>query len=341
MKNYIILSFFLAFAMAACEDGTTDVVVNPTTAPVVTFPTAGTAYILTEANKEINIASATWTAADFGYQAAILYEIQLDAAGSDFNNTFTWTTTDLSGTVTEGSLNNFLLAAGYPFSFDNPMQVRVCAKVSDRVASLCSDVVPITINPYQAEVVYPFLTVPGDYQGWNPADEAYKVFSRKSNEVYEGFIYFDIDGAVYKFAQGLSWDTNWGDVEPDGVLDAGGIDNNIAINDGAGLYFLTADLNNLMHTNQKTDWGVLGSAIGSETAMEWDSDRNLLTLTTDLGVGTIRFRANGSDDINFGDDFANGTLEFGGADIEVTEAGNYTIDLNLVASDYTFELTKN
>ena len=170
-----------------------------------------------------------------------------------------------------------------------------------------------------------------------------KFSPEKSDEIYEGYIYFGVEEAVYKFAQGLSWDLNWGDIEPDGILDAGGIDNNIAIGEGAGMYLLNCDLNTLMHSNQKTVWGALGDATptgwDADTDFEWDGEK--LSLTLDLTAGSIRFRANDANDINFGDNFTNGTLEADGEDIPVTEAGNYTINLFLNQSDYVYEMIKN
>jgi hypothetical protein len=111
------------------------------------------------------------------------------------------------------------------------------------------------------------------------------------------------------------------------------------------LYRLTVNLNELTHTQLKTDWGVLGDATAggwdTDTDLIWDTDREVLTVTLDLTVGELKFRANDSDDVNFGDDFTNGTLEADGLNIPITEAGNYTIDLMLNQSDYAYTLTKN
>ena len=351
MKKYILSILAIVILFTACKEKENDPVIRLGAVPVLTSPSAGTLFTLDETMADELLAGAAWTAADFGYEAGISYSFEIDAVGNDFAEAITLgTTTELSlGNLTQGKLNNILLAKGLPFGFDNDLEVRVCAKVSDLVSELCSEGVAIKVNPYQAEVIYPKLTVPGDYQlpdAWNPADENYAVYSRRSDEVYEGYIYFGIDGAVYKFVQGLSWDLNWGDLDPiDGILDAGGVGNDIPIPDGLGLYFLMCDLNTFTYTQMKTNWGVLGSATagGSSTDVDfvWDETKLALTTTLDLTVGNIRFRANDSDDLNFGDNFANGTLENDGDDIAVAEAGNYTIDLYLNVSDYYFELTKN
>ena len=42
-----------------------------------------------------------------------------------------------------------------------------------------------------------------------------------------------------------------------------------------------------------------------------------------------------------GDNDANKKLEYGGADIDVAEAGNYTLELNLSGAVYTYKITRN
>ncbi|MEM6963982.1 MAG: SusE domain-containing protein, partial [Bacteroidota bacterium] len=333
MKKYILTFLSFAVLMTACQEKDLDPVVDLGAVPTITVPAAGSTFTLDSNSIDNIITTFEWTAADFGYQAGITYSVEVDAAGNNFadpvslgsSNSLTYEE------LTVGRLNNILLAKGLPFGFDNELELRVCATVSDLVDPLCSEAVAVRVNPFQAAVVYPKLTVPGDYQGWAPDDETTAVYSRKSDDIYEGYIYFDVDSAMYKFAQGLSWDTNWGDNEMDGVLDFAGIDNNIPINEGKGMYLIMANLNDLSHSNQLTNWGLLGSATAGGTSTDedlvWDEARGVLSITTDLGVGGIRFRANDADDINFGDDFSNGTLEYDGEDIPVAEAGNYTIDL--------------
>jgi len=351
MKKHILSILIIAVLFVTCKEKELDPVISLNTAPVLTSPAASTLFTLDETTANEALPSAKWTAADFGYNAAVTYTLEIDVVGNDFADPTTLGSTSKleASELTQGTLNNILLAKGLPFGFENELEIRVCASVSDLVEKLCSAPVPVKINPYQAEVIYPKLTVPGDYQlpnAWDPGDENYAVYSRRSDEVYSGFIYFGLDSAVYKFVQGGTWDINWGDNDPaDGVLDAAGVGNDIPIGGEAGLYLLTCDLNAFTHTNMKTDWGMLGSATAGGTASDedfvWDDGKQALTITTDLSVGTIRFRANDADDINFGDDFSNGTLEFDGADIDIAEAGNYTIDLFLTVSDYSVVITKN
>ena len=71
------------------------------------------------------------------------------------------------------------------------------------------------------------------------------------------------------------------------------------------------------------------------------AEQSVLRLET-LSDGEVKFRANDGWDINFGDDGANGSLEYGGANIAIASAGNYTITMDLhEAARYKYTIKKN
>ncbi|MCE1169349.1 MAG: RagB/SusD family nutrient uptake outer membrane protein [Sphingobacteriia bacterium] len=187
---------------------------------------------------------------------------------------------------------------------------------------------------------YPVIYVPGAHQGWDPAT-APQLASVNSDGTYEGYVNFKEALNQFKFTEGPNWDANWGDTGADGTLDAGG-DNIVAAE--AGYYKLNVDLNAKTYSVTKTDWGVIGNA----TAGGWDSDQNLTydaetdTWSADLNltVGEIKFRANDGWDINLGDNGADGTLEAGGANIAIAEAGEYKITLKLGTPDYAYTIVR-
>jgi len=345
MKQLIvILSILLVLVFVACEEKALDPVLALGNVPSITAPSANASFTLVEADADVPLTTFAWTASEFGFDAAVNYRLEFDVAGNNFADPLAlFTVNDLSfDTYTQGQLNNVMLTKGLPGGAPSLVDLRICAKVSDGVEQPCSAPITIEVITYAADIVFPKLQVPGSYQDWDPANEETVVFSRLSNEVYEGYIYFNIDDALYKFTKGPSWDVNWGDEELDGILDPGGLGNDIPITEGAGMYFLHADLNTFMHFNLKTNWSAFGSATGDQDLnFEWDDGKKALSLTNDLSAGDFIFRANATNDINFGDDFANGTLENDGAAIEIGEAGNYTIDLELDKSTLKYTATKN
>lgn len=195
---------------------------------------------------------------------------------------------------------------------------------------------------------YPVIYVPGGYQkaagysegDWTPAD-APQLASVNSDKNYEGYIYFSKEGDEYKFTAGPNWDVNWGDDGANGTLETNGA--NIKA-PAPGLYKINVNLNDFLFTSVKTDWGVIGDA----TPNGWDSDTNMdfdpvskeWKIIIELKSGSFKFRANDGWDINLGDNSANGTLEYGGENIAIAEAGKYEIKLKLGTPDYTYTIDK-
>lgn len=344
IRKYLTLLLATALLWQSCSDDKLDPVVKLGAAPSISAPAANSAYVLEEANAANKFDDFAWSSADFGYQAAITYTVELDKAGNAFAEPVTLGTTtggDLTD-ITVEKINSILLAKEVPVGVPSNFEIRVRAKVSNDVDELVSEPVTVSITPYETVVVYPVLQVPGSYQGWDPANTATVITSLKSDGTYEGYIWVGDTDAKHKFTQGGSWDVNWGDDGLDGTLDPGGADIPLG---AAGMYRMNVDLNQLTYTDVMTNWGLIGSATStgwdSDTDMTYDPNTGHLTITTDLVAGDIKFRANDAWDINLGDDDANGKLEYGGANIAISEAGNYTIELILNVPKYTYKVTKN
>lgn len=194
--------------------------------------------------------------------------------------------------------------------------------------------------PNKSPKEYPVIYVPGSYQGWDPANPETVVASVLSDGNYEGYFYFPAN-TEFKFADGPTWDVNYGDDGADGTLDAGGA--NIAVAD-EGMYKVNLNMNDLTYTIVKTDWGIIGSATpgawDSDTDMIWNAETGMLEAVIDLVAGEIKFRANDGWDINLGDDGADGILEYGGANMPIAENGTYIVNLKLGAPDYTYTIER-
>ena len=348
MKKYILLTLSGWLMFAACSEDVLDPVLSLNSSPTITAPTADFTYNIPSNSPEGLVPAITWTAADFGYQAAINYKVQIDVPGNDFAEAVTIGQSnglEVSDLI-NAKLNSILLAKDFSADVPSQLEMQVCAEVSDKVDVMCSQSVTFEVTPFQADIDYPKLQVPGSYQGWAPEKEETVIFSLQSDENYAGYIWFGEDGALYKFTRGTTWDENWGDGDADGVLEPGGIGNDIPISSTMGMYYLTCDLNGLTHTNEKTNWGIIGDATptgwDSDTDLDWDADRMVLTTTMDLSEGVIKFRANDDWAINLGDNGGNGSMEQDGDDITIMEAGNYTIDLVLMTVPIpTYVITKN
>jgi starch-binding outer membrane protein SusE/F len=343
MKKKSFLYFLVAGIMifASCMKEEVGPVIKDPTAPVITAPSAGLILELTESNAKDTI-TFTWSAAtDYGFAAAVSYKVQLSLPGDDFADPLTLiSSSELVGQLTNGELNNMLMAAELAPSVAVEIQVRVAASVSDLVPSAYSEAISMTVKPYRVIVNYPKLYVPGSYQGWAP-DKAPVLSSLLSNEKYEGYIWFADANTNFKFTAGPNWDKNWGDDGADGTMEPNGA--NIVAAD-PGFYKINVDVKALTFTYLKTTWGMVGDATGSwdvDQQMTYDATAGKWSKTLDLAVGKLKFRANGNWDINLGDFKTNLSLEYGGDDIPIAAAGNYTVTLDLQGPIYTYVIVKN
>ncbi len=345
MRNRSFLFVFFAMILwTGCDDKTFDPVLQSGTSGALTGPAGEIVLELNENNIDEAFGPITWTASDYGFDAAVSYTVEMDLAGAEFVDPTalgTVNTTSLDD-VTNGELNNLLLSKGAAGNSVVEVEMRVKSEIADDITPLYSTPFTVSIKTFQAAVEYPKLQVPGDYQDWMPENTETVLRERFGDQVFDGYLYFPNPTTEYKIAQGFSWDTNWGDTGADGTLDPGG-DNILA--SGEGLYRINVNLADLTYTTVKTDWGLIGSATpggwDADQDMTYDIDKGTWSVTLDLVAGEMKFRANDAWDIDLGDDDTNGAMEYGGANIPVAEDGNYTVELVLNASEYTYNITKN
>ncbi len=195
------------------------------------------------------------------------------------------------------------------------------------------------VNLKSDYLTYPVLHVPGDHNSWDISDTTTILASVGSDENYEGYLWFPSADNTFKFTDGPSWTTNWGDNGADGTLEHGGA--NIVVAD-AGYYKINVDTTGLTYTVVKTDWGVIGSSTpdgwNSDQDMTYDVENDVWTIIVELAAGEIKFRANDGWDLNYGDIGADGILQAGGDNIAIADPGKYEIKLKLGAPDYTYTI---
>ncbi len=145
-----------------------------------------------------------------------------------------------------------------------------------------------------------------------------------------------IDGSM-KFRFNNDWGLNLGDDGGDGTLEENGA--NLSVS--AGFYKFTLDLVNNSYIFQTADlWGIVGDAYNNwgatpDFTFTEVNEGIWLAEVVDLIPGEMKFRLNEAWDVNMGDDGADGTLDDGGANIVITEAGKYRIVLDTNLGTYT------
>ncbi len=349
MKKILILllSVVTLAGLYSCNKDEDRVVLDTSkiVAPVMDDSTLGDSLVITSDNADSSL-TLVWQAANYGFNTAITYFVQMDAAGNNFSsaNTLGTTSGETSYTISLNDLNNkiLLMQADPETPLPTAVEFRVFSIISSAVDTVFSNTLTLSVTPFYIVITYPQLYVPGAYQGWAP-DQADSIGSINNDGNFEGYIYMP-DASEFKFTSARDWaHINYGN-GGDGILDTDGGAGNLSVPEG-GFYKFNVNTNDLTWTYLNTSWGLIGDATSggwdTDTPMEYNQDTQLWTVTTTLSAGDIKFRANGGWDLNYGKNDQPGKLVENGENIHVDEAGSYTVTLDLSTTVYKYKLEKN
>jgi len=357
-----IIALFAVLAVSCTIDEVKDrAVIEPVTAPVLTAPATGASYVLKPENAAAQAERFVWDSADFGGPVEINYTIEIDKKGNDFAAPKSLGAIKAQNqlSVTVEAMNGAAISLGAapftPADFD----VRIKA-TTGLFTPMYSNVINITISAYTTE--NPKLWMPGSFQAasgyggdWTPSTGPQLSASGFGKTDFEGYAFINSATAQFKFTPtSAGFDGDYGDaVGPDGVYSGKLIqtgEKNAGLPTAKASYYLIkvdTDPGKLTYTLTETAWGIVGAATAggwdNSTAMTYDKEKKVWTITVDLKADEMKFRANNSWDINFGDTGGDGTLEYGSpTNIKVPSAGNYTVTLDLSKPRaYTYTLKKN
>ena len=229
----------------------------------------------------------------------------------------------LEGNLVQGNNGAFCVPGSY-----NCTYLDITIDVENLTYTISTDGQAPVIDP-TAE--YDYVYIAGTADGWS--GNGGKLASVKDAKDYYGF--FTAGGEFKIQKEKGSWATNWGG--SNGTLVADG--SNLQAN---GLVYVNANLNNMTYSiTEITSMGVIGDAYNADWATEapltYNAETGAWEGTVTLTAGSIKFRANGGWDINFGGALDNLTIN--GDNITV-EAGTYNVVLTLVCpGEYTATLT--
>jgi hypothetical protein len=201
----------LAISLTACEKDETRVSLKQGNAPQLAA--SATTAVLTSATAANNAVVYSWTAADFGFQAGVVYTLQFAKRGTNFAITQDIITgSALTKTVSGKELNNIYNALDCSItsaSTATPLDVRVKAVVGDAVSPVLSNIAGITAVPYQAQ------TPPADTWaiigaatpgGWSAGTPMTFDFCTRTYRVR-----LPLTAGEFKFRANDAWTINLGD----------------------------------------------------------------------------------------------------------------------------------
>ncbi len=360
LKGSLLLLITSATIWSACtKNNEAKAYLNPGAAPM--FNSTITTIVLLQPNAANTAGTFSWSAADFGFKAAVTYSIQFCKAGTNFAAA---STTEinvgalLSKTVTVGEFNAKMLDI-MPYGAATGVHARVKADVGSGVAPIYSNVITnLVVTAYRDIINYNFpqaIFIAGNYQGWDPGTAPKIVDKSATGTVgsnYEGYINMT-DGSPHQFkmVKGNNWGAGDFGQGATALTLASPSGTNLQTVGTAGVYYIKANTQNLTWSYTKINtWGIIGSAVpvtgwGSSMPMTFSvANGGTWTITVNLlGGQELKFRANDDWGINLGDDSPRDNKpDYNGGNIPIALDGNYTITLELgIAGNYSYKIVKN
>jgi len=304
----------------------------PIAIPIVTAPASGASVTLNSATPNATATTFTWN--DYAsYGVNVSYLLEIAKKGSTTYYPVATVTNAKSYPISVKDLNTLVLKTGAMAGVSSEMSVRVTATTVSTGGTITkvSDLLSFNTTPYE---MVSYLYVPGAYQGWS-IDTANTLVSSTSNGVYFGFIDFTAGNLEFKITPARSWDNSYGTNDNIHLLYNNG--GNISAT-SVGYQKLTVNTNDLTFALAPYAMGLVGDATtngwdGPDVAMTWDDATLSWTATTNLTVGSMKFRVNDKWDENYGG--ANGSASAGGDNIAITTAGTYKVSFNPFRMTYT------
>jgi hypothetical protein len=302
MKNFIkktLLLTFIAVGLLSCSEDSKDPVAKQSENITLSNPTSGSFVLLpTNAGQEAFVAS--WTSADYNFQAAVNYRLQLVKASASFDGTNIPSLdlgnfSSIAGASFEKSVlvrdfNNLVLAANGGIGVSESYKIRIIGVVigqlntsDNNLENAISQEASITATAFDAFDEFARIFVPGNFGGasgfanWSP-DNAPRLFSKGNDGNYEGFVWMNNANPEFKFTPVPSWTNDKGENNPSGAFSGVlGTASNIKPADGAGTYFFTVNWTALTYTMAKRQVAVIGAAVvgtgwGTPVYMTYDTN---------------------------------------------------------------------
>ena len=345
-KIILFLNFIgLIFLLSSCEKDQDKVYLsdNPVAPSIESLPD-----LTLQRDNASDIVIFRGTPLDPGFTASVTYFLEACEAGSKFEDVLQLYSGITIDTIqfSVGELNTILLRK---FTEDKTtsvdFRIRAVLTVDAGTGALGSGSNPLQ---YMSEVSNAAVTIYGNprLDLLNSGVEQ-KIESPAGNGVYSGYVQLDPNQPFT--LENPDAGTIYGD--SDGAL---AVDGDAITPKAEGWHSLTVDINEGTYTLEAYSVGVVGEFTGwgesPDYPMDYNSKGAYWYVTIDLPVGPMKFRLNSNwDSGNWGPGSdkdlpsGGGTMALPGSNgnINITAAGNYTIQLSLSGSSGSVTFIKN
>lgn len=367
LLNYISIAFISLLTLVSCDSDLDKLTYHESAAQMGIFDAIESSYVFDIDHANDVAETFTWTPANFGYDAAITYRVEIDSVNQQFKNKIVLASvvgsTEASITVKE--FNEAIIALdtlyGVTPGDKATFEIRLTASIGDAAPALYSSEVYIAeITGYVGNKPFVYITGNGilDIPEWKNASadigSGLQVFfsdaSDSKSMVYKYTAQF-LAGKELKFPTlAGDWDTAY--AFEDGKLSPNNVGGNYIIPaDADGLYTLEIDTKELTvkitpYTGAVKQYSTIG-IIGSGAA-GWDADIDMTSPTPHIWIGKdiplvegeIKFRANDDWADDWGaqaddnQEIPLGLGKYKGSNIKIASADKYFVAFNDLTGHY-------
>ncbi len=336
-KNIVLIMTVLSiFAMSCAEDVDRPVLdtENAVTAPAAfTSPLTSDAVAITLENLADTFEVFEWDPIVYGVDIAVNYTLELSATEAfdgEITNLITTRLTEFA--ITNGGLNDLLVAAGFPVNEEVTFYLRLKSVATNpAIADVISETITRVATTFAAIPDPLYFVGPGTAAGWDNAGTFGSLFPDPANpKLYHYRGRFNGDWKLLTI-QG-SWDQQWGKVNGEAIANTGNAIDKISNNggdpdtwvfpEGDGYYDFSLNINTNVYTYATydasgdavyTSMGIIGDAIGG-----WDdgSELDMVQSTFDPHIWSLedvvftdnifKFRPDDNFDLGYGTTGENG-----------------------------------
>ncbi|MBL0881891.1 MAG: SusE domain-containing protein [Chitinophagaceae bacterium] len=213
-----------------------------------------------------------------------------------------------------------------------------------------SDPILFQVTTYRHVIQYDYpdyMTIPGNYQSWNPL-LAPRLVSKPGEKEYEGYVNFPIEYPQFLFIRGNQWsDFTFGYI---GSNKFGFQGTPLSIFGGKGFYLIRASMNTNTWSYAKIkSWVISGTALGGKLSNNLEmlpdpSNFCIWRINVNLMEGEFKFKANNQDEFILGNQWPaiDDIPDYNANGIKISKSGNYTIELDLsIPGNYLFHIHLN
>lgn len=296
LLKYIPVVFLSLITFASCDSDLDKVTYHEEDAKIGALNPIASSYVLDDKKADEVVDTFKWTKASFGYDAAIIYKLEVDVAGKDFANKKTISSLigKTQAAITHKELNNVLLSLdsiyNIPPRTEATYDIRISATIGDVITPLYTNVVTSKITTYLS---YPknVYMIGADFGGWNWSDAG----------IVDMTPVWGLDGTFwairyFKAANGFKWNTSkaWDGSDfyeldsKEGYTTNGGN----AFVPADGFYIVYMDMPNKKITIKAAEVYGMGDCFGgwSTATYPFTASGNKMSITT-TGAGELRMYA--------------------------------------------------